>query len=87
MSTVSSTEFAAFRAEVDERFQNIFDQMALLSNKVDAVEASTAVADFPDEQAQIREKVSTAFQEEIAQLVDDINKLKADVTAIQLIVE
>lgn len=81
--TVTSTEFASFRADIDERIENIVTQLSILSGKIDDLQSSTTVADFPDEEEQIRTKVLAAFDDEFAVLLADINKLKSDVVTIQ----
>jgi len=80
---VSSAEFAAFQADVNERFDNLTNQITVLDNKIQSVLDTKEVVDFPDEQAQVREKVLTAFQDELAQFIADINKLQADVGTLQ----
>jgi uncharacterized protein YukE len=81
--TVTSTEFAAHKADIDERIENIVTQLAILDGKITDLQTSTTVEDFPDEEEQIREKVLEAFADEIASLVADINKLKSDMVTVQ----
>jgi hypothetical protein len=81
--TVSTTEFAAFKADVDERFENLVSQLAVINGKITDLQTSTTIADFPDEEAQVRETVLTSFDDEITTLLADINKLKSDVVTIQ----
>ncbi len=82
-TTVTATDFASFKADVDERFANFVSQISVLDAEITAIQSSTAVVDFPDEEAQIREQVLAAFDDEIAVLVADIKKLKSDVATIQ----
>lgn len=82
-TTVTATEFASFKADIDERFANFVSQITILTSRITAIQTATTVADFPDEEAQIREKVLEAFDSEIAVLIADINKLKSDVVTIQ----
>ena len=80
---VSAAEFAAFQEDVNERFDNLTNQITVLDNKIQSVLDTKEVVDFPDEQAQIREKVLTSFQDELAVFIGDLNKLKKDVTTLQ----
>lgn len=84
---VTTREFAAYQAIVDERIQNLFSQITLLSNRVTALQSTQAITTFPTESAQIREKVMTSFESEIANFTNDILKLQADVAALQLAAE
>lgn len=81
--TVTATDFAAHKADIDERIENIVTQLAVLDGKITDLQTSTTVEDFPDEEEQIREKVLEAFADEIASLVADINKLKSDMVTVQ----
>ncbi len=80
---ISSEEFAAYQSDVNERFDNIITQLNVLDKKITSVLDTKEVVDFPDEQAQIREKVLTAFQDELAKFISDLNKLKDDVSTLQ----
>ena len=80
---VSTETFALFQADVNERFDNLTNQITVLDNKIQSVLDTQEVVEFPDEQAQIREKVLTAFQDELAKFIADINKLKKDVGTLQ----
>ncbi len=80
---VSSEEFALFNTDVNERFDNLITQIDVLDKKIQSVLDTKEVVDFPDEQAQIREKVLTSFQDELATFISDLNKLKSDVDTLQ----
>lgn len=80
---VSVEEFALFQADINERFDNLINQITVLDNKITSVLDTKEVVDFPDEQAQIREKVLTAFQDELAVFIADLNQLKSNVSTLQ----
>lgn len=80
---VSATEFAAFQADVDERFTNVMTQLEVLSKRISQALETQTVAEFPDEEAQIREKVLSAFQTEFANLLADLNTIKSNIVDLQ----
>ena len=84
MSVNATTrELAALEADINERVENISNQLAILSNKIQEVQDTQTVVEFPDEQAQIREKVLTAFQDEITNLNNRIKTLESHDTDIR----
>ena len=80
---VSAAQFAAFQADVDERFTNVMTQLEVLSKRITQALETQTVAEFPDEEAQIREKVLTAFQDEFATLLADLNTIKSDIVDLK----
>lgn len=80
---VTATEFSAFQADIDERFTGIQTQMEILSRRIAQALESNVIAAFPTEEAQIREKVMSAFQDEFATLLADINKIKSDIVDLK----
>jgi len=84
MATNATTrEVAALESDINERFENVTVQLAVLNNKIAEIQDTQTVADFPHEQAQIREKVLTAFQDEITNLGNRIQTLESHVSDLK----
>lgn len=79
----TTRDFEAHKSDVDERFSNVQTQLSVLSNRIAQALDTKTIADFPDEQDQVREKVLAAFSEEFAVLLADLNKIKADIVLIK----
>lgn len=76
-------EFEALKADIDERFTNVQDQLSVLNSRITQSLDTRVVAEFPDENDQIREKVLTAFQDEFATLLAQLNRIEADIVLIK----
>ena len=84
IAVATSNDLAVLQANLDSRFSNVMQQLQLLSSRITAGVESKAIATFPSEAAQIRQKVLTAFQVEFPPIMADITKLKSDVAKISL---
>ncbi len=82
----SSIDLAVLKADIDERFENFVSQLTLLNNDVVAIQNTTVVTDFPDEEQQIREKWLSAFSDEVASLLANVNKINTDIITLQRLV-
>ena len=80
---VTNAEFAAYQSDVEERFSNVTTQIELLSRRITEALESKVIADFPTEEAQTREKVMTAFSDEIAVFIADIKTIKSDIADLK----
>lgn len=80
---VTNAEFNAYKSDLDERFSNVTTQLELLSRRITEALESKTIADFPTEEAQTREKVMTAFSDEIAVLVARLRTIEQNIIDLQ----